>query len=246
MMFYSPRERRQRRTRALLALTLTVGAFLLIVQIDHALWHALILGPKSWPITEGANTVTYTQQPSEWLRGKDWYQFLRQMGNLLTWAVIAGAILLHDAATIRAARWAHAFPWWKRGVLAILAPTIAGIIAEVLRDTFRRQRPGLEGVHEWGWPWGDAIGGSWGLPSSHAAVAFAGAFMLIRFFPGIWPVVLALATGCAISRLIVGAHFTSDVFAGAAVGFFVVLFLQRSLRASPFRSRLPGPTISFE
>lgn len=245
MRYYSPRERRQRLVRALLAFVLTFGVFVVIAQMDHALWRALILQPKSWPIDDGVHTVTYTQQPSEWLRGRDWYQFLRQSGNLLTWAVIAGALLLHDFSA-RGSRWSHSFAWWRRGALMFLAPLIAGIIAEVLKVGIRRQRPGLEGIHAWGWPWGSATEAAWGLPSSHAAVAFAGAFVLIRLFSGTWPIALVIAAGCGVTRLIVGAHFASDVFAGAAVGFFVVRRLQRTLRASPFRSRLPGPTISFE
>ena len=166
----------------------------------------------------------------------------------LAWsrALIAGAFLLHDFHA-RDGRWNFAFAWWRRGVLLLAGPLVAGIIAEVMRGILRRQRPGLEGVHEWGWPWGSAVsGGSWGLPSSHAAVAFAGAFMLMRLFPSVWPVALSLAIGCGVTRMIVGAHFASDIFAGAAVGFFVVHTLQRTLRASPFRSRLAGPVISFE
>jgi membrane-associated phospholipid phosphatase len=246
MRYYSPRERRQRMVRALLAFSVTLGIFVLIMQIDHPIWRALILPQHSWLLEEGANKVTYTQGPSEWMRSRDWYQVLRQMGSLFTWALIAGAMLLHDFG-VRGDRWSHGFAWWRRGVLLFVAPVVAGVIAEGLRVILRRQRPGLEGIHEWGWPWGSAAWeGSWGLPSSHAAVAFAGAFMLMRLFPSIWPIVLPWAIGCGVTRMIVGAHFASDIFAGAAVGFFVVHTLQRTLRASPFRSRLAGPTISFE
>ena len=60
-----------------------------------------------------------------------------------------------------------------------------------------------------------------GLPSSHAAVAFGGACMLSVYLPKLRPLLLLLALGCAYTRLITGAHFASDVFVGALLGWVI-------------------------
>jgi membrane-associated phospholipid phosphatase len=62
-------------------------------------------------------------------------------------------------------------------------------------------------------------GSNLGLPSSHAAVAAGGAAALIAWRPAVWPIAVVLAAGCAMTRLLSGAHFLSDVTLGAIVGY---------------------------
>jgi membrane-associated phospholipid phosphatase len=71
-----------------------------------------------------------------------------------------------------------------------------------------------------------------GIPSSHAAVAFGGAFMLLRLFPGAGIIALLGATGCATTRILLGAHYLSDVLVAAALG----------LLASELCSKILKPT----
>lgn len=56
------------------------------------------------------------------------------------------------------------------------------------------------------------------FPSSHSIVAFAGAYMLYKFNKqwGRWA--LAAAAMIAISRVLVGVHYPSDILAGALLG----------------------------
>jgi membrane-associated phospholipid phosphatase len=56
------------------------------------------------------------------------------------------------------------------------------------------------------------------MPSGHTAVAFGAAAMLCRLHPSAWPVWLAIATGCGVTRILARAHYLSDVVAGAFVG----------------------------
>jgi undecaprenyl-diphosphatase len=72
-----------------------------------------------------------------------------------------------------------------------------------------------------------------GMPSSHALVAFAGAAAVARLFPRAAPVWYALAVGCGITRLLAGAHFLSDVVVGAIIGVTVAV----SLPAAPSDGR---------
>ena len=60
------------------------------------------------------------------------------------------------------------------------------------------------------------------LPSSHALVAFSGAFILCRLYPRAWPVWVLLAAGCALTRVQAHAHFLSDVTVAAVAAWFVV------------------------
>lgn len=57
-----------------------------------------------------------------------------------------------------------------------------------------------------------------GLPSSHVAVAFGGAFALTHLWPRAGWVMVPLAVGCALTRVLVGQHFLSDIAGGAIVG----------------------------
>ena len=90
-----------------------------------------------------------------------------------------------------------------------------------------RERPGLT-VHLYSFK--SLLGGfvddsNLGLPSSHAAVAFGGAFVLMYLFPRIWPIALAGAIGCGLTRLLAGAHFLTDVYAAAGLGYAVAGWL---------------------
>lgn len=250
-MYLSPRELRHKRLRLLIVALGLLVVFLALTGLDHEIWEAMLLKPRLVDATVDGERVRATQSAGEWLRSKDWYEVLRQAGYLPTWLLIAGAMLLHDLtrrlrtpADERGLLPTPQLPmaWWRRGVLIALAPTLAGLVAEILRSLLRRSRPGDDGLHHWGWL-GD-YHGSFGLPSSHTAVAFAGALMLARFLPGTWPIVLLWALGCAISRLLPGAHFASDTFLGAVVSFATVRLLVRTIRPGPFRSDFPSPLIS--
>jgi len=94
---------------------------------------------------------------------------------------------------------------------------IAGIAQFGLKAAFRRARPYLA------YPdliVGKTNAGGFSFPSGHATVAFALATSLSRSFPH-WYVIVpsfAYASVVSYSRLYLGAHYPSDVFAGALVG----------------------------
>jgi undecaprenyl-diphosphatase len=74
------------------------------------------------------------------------------------------------------------------------------------------------------------------FPSGHAATAFAAAWVLGARFPRArWPL-LGVATLIALSRVVVGAHWPSDVLVGAAVGSAVGLGVAWAARVRPSAS----------
>lgn len=56
------------------------------------------------------------------------------------------------------------------------------------------------------------------FPSGHSTTAFAVALSLGSFYPEIMPLLLVLAANVAISRVVVGMHFLSDVIVGSGSG----------------------------
>ncbi len=56
------------------------------------------------------------------------------------------------------------------------------------------------------------------FPSGHSTTAFAVALSLGSFYPEAQPLLLAMAANVAVSRVVVGMHFLSDVLVGSAMG----------------------------
>jgi undecaprenyl-diphosphatase len=56
------------------------------------------------------------------------------------------------------------------------------------------------------------------FPSGHTITAFAVALSLGHFYPGLRLGLLFCAASVALSRILLGMHFLSDVIAGAAIG----------------------------
>lgn len=56
------------------------------------------------------------------------------------------------------------------------------------------------------------------FPSGHSMVAFASAFVIAKFNKKLAPYAFILALCVAFSRLVLGAHYLSDVLAGSGIG----------------------------
>ncbi|MEM7623572.1 MAG: phosphatase PAP2 family protein [Planctomycetota bacterium] len=136
-------------------------------------------------------------------------------------------------------------PAHHRAGLLLLSATLAGLAAETLKAVCRRYRPEAADGHYLFDPWltatgTDALGlghmlglgiapdveTGFGLPSGHTAVAFGACAMLGMLIPPIKVPLLLLAAGCGFSRMLAGAHYSTDVLVGAVLGIAVagVLF----------------------
>jgi undecaprenyl-diphosphatase len=56
------------------------------------------------------------------------------------------------------------------------------------------------------------------FPSGHAMTAFSVALVVSYFYPGLEVALFFLAASIAVSRVVLGMHFLSDVLAGAVLG----------------------------
>ncbi len=161
---------------------------------------------------------------------RDWGRLLRSFGYLPTWLIIAIGLWTHD----RPER-----GWGWRGGLIMLAPTVGGAVAEVLKLLVRRLRPDADTFVYAFRAFNDhpLTNGGLGMPSSHVLVAFAGATAMARLFPRAWWLWYLLAAGCALTRVLAVAHFLSDTVVAAILGYAVGDLLSRrmlSKRASLF------------
>ena len=141
----------------------------------------------------------------------DFGRMLRTFGYLPAWLLLGTGIWLQTGDR-------------RQGLLIGLVPTAGGAICAVLQVLIRRERPGLHDGHYYFRPFADRPlhGSEFGLPSSHAMVAFSGAWVLCRLYPRGWPVWVALAAGTALSRVAAQAHFLSDVTIGAVAAYLLV------------------------
>lgn len=133
----------------------------------------------------------------------------------------------------------------------ILAVALPGLTVSVVKRLIGRARPGrIEGSDLYFAPfsWNSNLAS---FPSGHATTAFAAAVALGVLFPRARGALFFYAALMALSRIVVAAHYPSDVIAGAVVGSVGALLVRAwfaSGRLGFFVSsaarieRLPGPS----
>jgi membrane-associated phospholipid phosphatase len=194
---------------------------------------------SKWPIFAAALVVfglsftadawTYHHVHMAKVYDTDWGRALRSVGYWPLWILLAGALWLHDKNP-------------RRAIFLSAAVSAAGLLGEILKIAIRRDRPGVaDGAYAFrafaDHPFSSS---GFGMPSSHALIAFSGAAALAILFPRATPIWYALAIGCAITRLLAGAHFLSDVVAGAIIGVTVAFSLRARLLSSPAPESSPA------
>jgi undecaprenyl-diphosphatase len=149
----------------------------------------------------------------------------------------------------------------SRGVLAALAVRLGflfaavalpGLVFTILKRLIGRARPLVEGgaapfvYHPLGWSVEYAS-----FPSGHATDAFAIATAVGALWPRTRPMMWTYAVLIALSRIVLTAHFPSDVIAGAVVGtmgalivrdWFAARGLAFSLASDGTVRPFPGPS----
>lgn len=171
--------------------------------------------------------------------------WVRIAGGLTGYGLTGIALLYVLYYLVQASR-----PGWNAPrtlyLYVLLSLALSGVTGDLLKMVFDRPRPSTT--------FGDQIftlstATSQALPSGHATKAFALALPAL-FLVGrgsrtqtLWTLLVgALALGVAASRVVLGAHYVSDVVAGigmACIGFpFVALLARRILAGFPAH-RLP-------
>lgn len=161
------------------------------------------------------------------LESRDWYRALRVLGFWPVWGVVAAAMMLADSTRRGPDGRSLLF---TRGPFLAGSTALAGLLAEGLKLLLRRGRPIDTGGAYVFTPFDQHTFDTsyFGLPSSHAAVAFAAAFacgaMNRRW---LW-LGLPLAVGCGLTRVLMGQHFVSDVALAGLVGYAAPALIAQS------------------
>lgn len=101
---------------------------------------------------------------------------------------------------------------------ALLAYALELPLYLILKKYFKRQRPCdffinfSSHIHP---------SDKFSLPSGHTAAAFLMASLLANFYPSIAPLVYSWACFIGLSRVLLGVHYPSDIFAGALLGLTI-------------------------
>ena len=141
-------------------------------------------------------------------------------------------------------------PWYRWKIASLGGMTAAGLgllISQVITEFWQRPRPFVAHPH-------DTIllvarSSEPSFPSDHAVAAFAIAFSVAFIGKRMGAAFLAAATLIALSRVVAGLHYPSDVLGGAAIGLvsaFVVMRLAGDYLTPVVRllSRISDPLVT--
>jgi membrane-associated phospholipid phosphatase len=131
-----------------------------------------------------------------------------------------------------------------------VAIALPGLAVTIVKRLIGRVRPSVVGPFAY-------VPLSWrpdyaSMPSGHATTAFAAAVALGAIWPRARPLLWLYALVIAASRIIIAAHYPSDVIAGACVGGFTALIIRNyfaarrlGFAAAPDGTvhALPGPSL---
>ncbi len=130
-----------------------------------------------------------------------------------------------------------------RAFFLIAVNAVSGLLSLAVKMTFGRARPRLyDVVGPFHFDLFSVKSSVLSFPSGHAVTAFATATALAFMAPRAAKALIGIAILIGISRVVTGAHYTSDVIAGMAVGIATVVFLRRAFaaRGIVFRLRAAG------
>lgn len=103
------------------------------------------------------------------------------------------------------------------------AVAVSGLVADVMKIGFGRMRPKLLfRSHFYGFTWLAWRPDHWSFPSGHATTIVALATALWWLWPRHLLFYMLVAAIVAVSRIVVGAHYPSDVIAGALIAVLSV------------------------
>jgi membrane-associated phospholipid phosphatase len=172
-------------------------------------------------MTLDAPAVSAARQAPAWLI--EFFEHITGYGKSF-WFLVPIALALTAIAGLAS----PSLPRMSQGVLAALAVRLGflflatglpGLVFTVGKRLIGRARPFVEGgagplvYHPLGWSVEYAS-----LPSGHAVDAFAAAMAIGTLWPWTRPVMWTYAVLIALSRVVLTAHFPSDVMAGAVAG----------------------------
>lgn len=180
---------------------------------------------------------------ARWASGRSYPRLVRELLSL-------AEVLGHGVGVAVVAIIISTLDGRRRAVVRfVLVSAWAGLGANLVKLAVSRTRPGgfnLSQADVWSsfggwWPAGHGGSTQQSFPSAHTATAVGMALLLASLYPRGRRLFAAMAVAVAAQRVLGGAHFLSDVLAGAAVGWLMTMLAGGMGRAPGLPTIEPPP-----
>ncbi|HEX4114188.1 MAG TPA: phosphatase PAP2 family protein [Stellaceae bacterium] len=158
------------------------------------------------------------------------FAFITQFGESYGWLILSVVAFFVFYFIVRRRHYA----WQVAFVFVNVAAS--GIVVDIVKVIFARARPTLlfsDGVY--GFTWFATRSDHWSFPSGHAATVSSLALSLTTMWPRGWPIWWLAAALILASRIVINAHYPSDLLGG----FYVALLVWWTARGVFDRYCLP-------
>lgn len=154
---------------------------------------------------------------------KRWADRFGQFGNSVYYLVpgpIAYLLLRRAVARAQSPARATQLRLWQQRILYLVATVlVSGLVADAIKIICGRPRPKVFlGKHLYSFSFFQFSARMWSFPSGHSTTIFALATAVFLLMPRRRLLWFVPAAGVAACRVLAGAHFASDVLAGAFLG----------------------------
>lgn len=164
------------------------------------------------------------------------YQYFRgitKVGDSRYWLVPIALILpfliaMHQAITEGSAK--RMLSWMAAALgFVFICIAVSGLSVDVLKVIFGRARPtlwfdeGIYGFSPFAFPSSNYYQS---FPSGHSTTLFTIAGAITCFFPRLRIMMLVFASFFAFSRVVIGAHYLSDIIVGGVFGYYVAFWMR--------------------
>lgn len=152
---------------------------------------------------------------------KECFHFLTRFGRS-EWYLVPSALLYGWF------RYTHRFIYAKQALYIFVTNVVAGVGVWLFKIPFGRVRPDLYFKDNlYGFEWFEIAPKYVSFPSGHTITAISSAVALSLLFPKWKYVILLFGVLVALSRVVVGAHYLSDVLFASFLGTAVAVYFYR-------------------
>ncbi len=154
-----------------------------------------------------SNLCVKVSHISQYRYVRNWFRLMSRLGDGVFWYTLMFAILMVQGTVAIVP------------VIHILATGLLGtLVYKWLKGKTQRPRPSqvLQDV----WVTGKPLD-YFSFPSGHTLHAVIFSYMTITYYPALATLTLGFTAMVALSRVVLGLHYPSDVLAGAAIGIIM-------------------------
>lgn len=182
-------------------------------QQRHYLRRAVLKRLKPLDALDAELFLAINHLPHTHLLNKFFYLITFIFTGGAAWFALMGLVTLRD----------RRLGWRIVRESALPLALATALVEHPIKRYFRRRRPFITIIQA------IVIGkkpGTWSFPSGHSATAFAGAWLLSRYWPKQTKFLYGVASLVAFSRIYLGDHYPGDVAAGSILGTLLAMFLR--------------------